>query len=124
MSGEQYAIATEVAFVQTEDGVVQLGQGDPLPEGVSADEVARLANGGVLEGLDVVDVDETDRLTPTGISETKVRVGDDPDTARAYLDLETAADKPRPALVKHLEGVIAAADSTDAGDLGTEPADG
>lgn len=116
MAPTGYSVATDLAYVRTDAGVVTLGQGDPLPEGVSEAEVARLANGGVLEGYDVapsapegnpaayVVVDGTP-------AEVKTRVGDDPVAAAAYLEVENQRETPRGTLVKHLEGVIAAGDN-------------
>lgn len=120
---ETYRLAegVEVAFVTLEDGeVVRLGEGDTLPEGVHVDELARLANGGVIEGYDaatsllntpgdevVVDAE----VLAGNIDAIKLRIGTDGGAARAYLDAELAADKPRPTLVKHLEEVIAADDT-------------
>lgn len=108
-----YQVATELAYVRTDAGVVTLGQGDPLPEGVPDAEVARLVHGGVLEGYDVAEPSgEGGTVVVDGPpAEVKVRVGDDPDLARTYLEAETQRETPRPALVKHLEGVIAAADA-------------
>lgn len=107
----QHRIVTEVAFVRTEDGVVRLGQGDTLPEGVAPAELARLANGGVLEGFEPA-ADPGDQHGPDVVdgnpAEIKVRVGDDPAAARAYLDAENARETPRKTLVAHLEAVIAA----------------
>jgi hypothetical protein len=122
---ETYAIATEVAFVTTDDGeVVRLGQGDTLPENVHPDELARLLNGGVLEdyaaapallGIDGGEEDQavtlTDEQISAGVDEIKLRVGTDGAAARAYLDAEQAKSKPRTSLIAHLEEVIAAEDT-------------
>jgi hypothetical protein len=118
---ETYRVATEVAFVTTEDGeAVRLGEGDTLPENVHPDELARLLNGGVIEGYDAVpsllDPDDDtlvvdEELLAGNIDAIKLRIGTDAVAARAYLDAEQGAAKPRPTLVKHLEEVIAADDT-------------
>lgn len=116
MSG--YHVATEVAFVTLDDGqVAQLEQGDPLPDNVHPDEVARLANGGVLDEFDPatgfvpatadepIAVDQ--KVLAGNIDGILVRIGTDADAAEAYLAAEQASDKPRPTLVTRLEEVIA-----------------
>lgn len=113
-------------WVTTADGPIHLEQGDPLPEGIHPDEVARLANGGVLEGLaqepELVGGDvERGQVLPAGkVEDIKTRVGSDVELARAYLEQEQAADKPRATLVEHLEQVIA--DAEHRTDPGTPPA--
>jgi len=99
-------------WVKTTDGPVRLGQGDALPENVHPDEVARLANAGVLAGLDAEPtlMDPALELPDGTVEELKVRIGDDPDLAAAYLEQEQGRDKPRATFVTHLEQVLADAD--------------
>lgn len=103
----------EVAWVTTPDGPVRLGQGDPLPEGVHPDEVARLANGGVLADYAIANVEADELPELANLDELKVRVGTDPEVAQRYLDQENTRDRPRTTWVSHLEGVVA-----DAGEDG------
>lgn len=100
----------EVAFVTTADGPVRLGQGDPLPEGVHPDEVARLANGGVLADVEAANLEAEELPEIANLDELKLRVGTDHEVAQRYLDQENTRDRPRTTWVSHLEGVIADAD--------------
>lgn len=103
----------EVAFVATPTGPVRLGQGDPLPEGVHPDEVARLANGGVLADVEPANLEAEELPEIANLDELKLRVGTDPDDARRFLEAENTRERPRTTWVSHLEGVIA-----DAGEDG------
>jgi hypothetical protein len=105
-----YAVAdgVEVAWVTTPGGPVRLEQGDPLPEGVHPDEVARLANGGVLADLEIVNVEAEELPELANLDELKVRVGTDAEVAQRYLDAEQAREGgARKTWVAHLEGVVA-----------------
>lgn len=128
-----FHVATEVAFVTLDDGeVTRLEHGDPLPENVHPDEVARLARGGVLEELDQAsgfDPETSDepvvvdqRLLAGNIDRVMVMIGHDADAAEAYLAAELAADKPRPTLITRLEEVIAEHGETDT--VASDDADG
>lgn len=104
----------EVAFVATPTGPVRLGQGDPLPEGVHPNEVARLANGGVLADVEPANLEGDELPEIANLEELKLRVGADPDDARRFLEAENARQAgPRKTWAAHLESVIA-----DAGEDG------
>lgn len=120
MSG--YTVAHEPGiWVNTPDGAMKLEDGATLPEDIHPDEVARLANGGVLAELDqeqgLVGGDAGEGPLPDGkVADLKVRIGTDADLARAYLEREQQRDEPRSTFVAHLEQVIADDDAR------TEPA--
>lgn len=106
------------SWVTTPDGPTFVEQGDTLPDDVHPDEVARLANAGVLAeleqemslvGLGGVDGEpDVPAVLPDGkVEDLKVRIGTDADLARAYLEQEQGRDKPRTTFVEHLEQVIA-----------------
>lgn len=124
MSG--YTVAHEPgAWVTTEDGPTFVEQGNPLPDEVHPDEVARLANGGVLAELEqeqgLVGGDAGETSLPDGkVADLKVRIGTDADLASAYLEQEQGRDEPRSTFVAHLEQVIA--DAAERTDPGTPPA--
>lgn len=123
MAPGQHTVAyADGTWVTTPAGPVHLEQGDTLPEDVHPDEVARLANAGVLEGLDQVpelvglggDDPNPSPLPGGSVAELKTRIGSDADLAQAYLEQENASEKPRPTFVAHLEQVIAdAAERTE-----------
>lgn len=102
------------AWVGTDDGPVHVAQGKTLPDNALDRDVARLADAGLLEGIDAVPSGDDDGVVDGTIDEIKVRVGDDPDKARAYLTAEQDRDKPRTRLVEHLESVVGTT-----GDTGT-----
>lgn len=114
--GQQQVVAYSdgPTWVTTEDGPVELQHGDTLPDNVHPNEVARLANAGLLEGIAL---EEPGTPASNGnVDEVKVRVGQDPDLAREALEAEQGRKRPRTGLVDHLEGVIAAAaETTDPG---------
>lgn len=125
MSG--YTVAHEPgAWVTTPDGPTFLEQGTTLPEEVHPDEVARLANAGVLAELDQEqglvggDAVAGTPLPDGKVADLKVRIGTDADLARAYLEQEETRDEPRSTFVAHLEQVIA--DAEHRTDPGTPPA--
>lgn len=105
-------------WVTTSTGPVKLEQGDTLPDDVHPDEVARLANAGILEGLEqepalvgIGGEDDTpsgDQLPDGSVKDLKVRIGTDAELARAYLEREQEREQPRATFVEHLEQVIAA----------------
>lgn len=102
-----YRVAHEGGtWAQTDAGPIHVEQGATLPDTVLSSEITRLANGGVLEGFDVLDVDAEELPEVANLAELKVRVGDDPDTAQRFLDQETSRETPRKTWVEHLEGVI------------------
>lgn len=122
-----YTVAHDAGtWVSTADGPTFLEQGESLPEGVHPDEVARLANGGVLAELEqeqgLVGGDAVGgTVLPDGkVEDLKVRIGTDEDLARSYLEQERAREKPRTSFVAHLEQVIA--DAEHRTDPGTPPA--
>jgi hypothetical protein len=122
-----YTVAHEPgSWVTTSDGPVFLEQGETLPEGVHPNEVARLANAGVLAELDQEqglvggDTAAGTPLPDGSVDELKVRIGTDAELARAYLEQEQGRDKPRSTFVAHLEQVIA--DDAERTDPGTPPA--
>lgn len=127
MSG--YTVAHDPgSWVTTSDGPLFLEQGETLPEeGVHPDEIARLANAGVLaeydQELSLVGLGAGDippELPDGTVEDLKVRIGTDADLAQAYLDRERAQEKPRGTFVKHLEQVVA--DAEHQTDPGTPPA--
>ncbi|HXH77311.1 hypothetical protein [Nocardioides sp.] len=118
---EGYTVAQEGGvWAQTEDGPIHVEQGAGVPNTVLASEVTRLANGGVLEGYDILDVEAEVLPEVANLAELKVRVGDDPDTARRFLDQETSRETPRTTWVTHLQGVIDAAGNTSDATTGSE----
>jgi hypothetical protein len=117
VTGHQVAYA-DGAWVATDDGPVHVAQGEPLPDNALEKDVARLADAGLLEGIDAVPAGDDDGVVAGSIDEIKVRVGDDPDKARAYLETENAAKRPRPTLVAHLESIV----GDDTGDGTSGPA--
>lgn len=117
MAAEHVVAYEDGSWVRTDSGPVRLKQGDPLPDNVHPDEVARLANAGVLEGITQAPEleDEIPDTLPDGdAEEIKTRVGTDPDLAQAYLDQEGTRSRPRKGLVSHLEEVVAAAEHNTA----------
>jgi hypothetical protein len=112
VTGHRVAYA-DGSWVATSDGPAFLEQGETLPEGVHPDEIARLANAGVLEGIDQEqalvggDIVAGEPLPAGKVEDLKVRIGTDAELARAYLEQEQASDKPRTSFVAHLEQVIA-----------------
>lgn len=104
MSGHVVAY-DDGAWVETETGPVHVPAGKPLPDNALERDVARLADAGLLQGVDAVPAGDADGVVDGTIDEIKVRVGDDRAKALAYLDAERDRDKPRTRLVEHLESV-------------------
>jgi hypothetical protein len=68
------------------------------------EDLARLVEAGHLVELGASE--EGTQGEPTTVDEILAAVGDDAEQAAAYLDAETAKDKPRKGLVEKLEAII------------------